>query len=62
MKHQKNRLIIFIAVFLSLLSLRVLSAERGFSDLMKSGDGERYHPNGTEPIYVGIFEKQEISY
>lgn len=49
---------IFLAVFLFLTTLRIMGLGEDFSDLAAEKDGAvRYHPNGSEPVYVGIFGK-----
>ena len=58
MKKRLYLMGIFLAIFMFLTTLKVLGAGEDFSDLVKRmTENERYHPNGTEPVYVGIFGK-----
>lgn len=58
MRKQHYLICIFVAVFLFLTSLRILGVGEDFSDLwQKKDDSVRYHPNGSEPVYVGVFGK-----
>lgn len=45
---------IFLVVWILLFSLQFTDGVGRFSDLVEN-EGERYHPNGSEPVYVGIF-------
>ena len=45
---------IFLTAYFLLTALQIPGAGGGFADLVKKED-VRYHPNGSEPVYVGIF-------
>ncbi len=56
MRKRLYLICIFWAVFMLLTTLKVLGAGETFSDLAADmTENERYHPNGSEPVYVGIF-------
>lgn len=57
MRKRQYLICIFLAVFLFLTTLRVLGMGENFSDLSQKDVSGRYHPNGTEPVYVGVFGK-----
>lgn len=53
----KKRLVLVCIFITACLLLSVTSLTDGaerFSDLAEK-EGQRYHPNGSEPVYVGIF-------
>ena len=47
---------ILICIFITACMLLCTLGQGGgrFTDLVKDG-AQRYHPNGSEPVYVGIF-------
>ena len=45
---------VFLAVFVLLSVLKITGLGGDFLDLADT-DEKRYHPNGSEPVYVGIF-------
>ena len=58
MRKNHYLICIFLAVFLFLTTLRILGIGEDFADLAQGKDESvRYHPNGTEPVYVGVFGK-----
>lgn len=45
---------IFVTVCTMLCAIKLTAGAGLFFDSLKN-EGEHYHPNGSEPVYVGIF-------
>ena len=58
MKRRRCLAGVFVAVFLLLSALRWMGVGEGWAALADDEKGkQRYHPNGSEPVYVGIFKR-----
>ncbi len=54
MKKKMILICIFVAACMLLSGIKQTSGAGKVLDFCKD-EGERYHPNGSEPVYVGIF-------
>ena len=54
MKKKHILVCIFVTVCTMLCAIKLTAGAGMLSDFMKE-EGGRYRPNGSEPVYVGIF-------